>query len=163
MAVPSRNANEENVLANERTFFITSSIEGRRALLQTQRSAILFIEVLSEYRSQGKFLLHEFVVMPDHFHLLLTVDSESSIEGAVQLIEGGFAFQAGRKIGLRAPIWQKGFSDARVSTVSGYDARRKYIHENPVTRGLCSAPHEFPFSSARSGFQLDPRPKGLSG
>jgi putative transposase len=119
--------------------------------------------VLYGYRGQSKFLLHEFVVMPNHFHLLLTVDSTSSIEHAVQLIKGGFAFQAGKEVGLRAPVWQKGFSDARVTSVTNYEARRKYIHENPVTRGLCSAPQEFPFSSARSGFELDPRPKGLSG
>ena len=125
MSVPSRNASEANILSSERTFFITSSIEGRKSLLQTERSANLFIEVLYGYRSQGKFLLHEFVVMPNHFHLLLTVDSTSSLEHAVQLIKGGLAFQAGKKIGLRAPIWQKGFSDARISGVSEYEPRRK--------------------------------------
>jgi len=34
--------------------------------------AKLFLEVLLHYRQQGKYLLHEFVLMPDHFHLLIT-------------------------------------------------------------------------------------------
>jgi hypothetical protein len=47
-------------------------VEPRRDLFQVEKIARLFIEVLFDYRSQKKYLLHEFVVMPDHFHLILT-------------------------------------------------------------------------------------------
>ena len=67
MAIPNRNANPENVVAAARTFLTTSSTAGRRRLLQSDHSARLFIRVLYNYRAQGKFRLHEFVVMPDHF------------------------------------------------------------------------------------------------
>jgi hypothetical protein len=73
MAIPRRHAHPSHVVAHARTFFITSSISGKRNLLQSDRSAALFVDVLYNYRGQGKFRLHEFVVMPDHFHLLLTV------------------------------------------------------------------------------------------
>lgn len=51
MAIPIRHADPENVIANARTFFVTSSIAGKRNLLQSDRSAQLFIRVLYEYRS----------------------------------------------------------------------------------------------------------------
>ncbi len=54
---------------------MTSSTWGKRSLLQSERAASLLIEVLYEYRKQGKYLLHEFVIMPDHFHILITVGS----------------------------------------------------------------------------------------
>jgi len=95
-------------------FFVTSSIADKRKLLQSDRSAGLFIRTLYEYRAEGKFRLHEYVVMPDHFHVLLTVDAGMSVERAVQFIKGGFAFRAGKELGMRSPVWQKGFSDARV-------------------------------------------------
>jgi putative transposase len=158
MAVPSRNAEEEKIAAGKRTFFVTTSIDGRRALLQSERSAKRLIEVLYEYKRQKKFQLHEFVIMPNHIHLLLTANSDLSIERVVQLIKGGFAFRAGKEIGLRAPVWQKGFSDSRILDKTGYETRRKYIHQNPVTRGLASHPEEFRFSSAFSNFELDPSP-----
>jgi putative transposase len=158
MAVPSRNADVGNIEADLRTFFITTSIEGKRALLQSDRSAKLLIEVLYQYRGQKKFLLHEFVVMPNHIHLLLTVGSDLSIERAIQFVKGGFAFRAGRELGFRAPVWQKGFSDSRIHDREDYEARRTYIHQNPVTRGLVSSPEEFRFSSAHAGFELDPSP-----
>src|SRR5438132_14235823 len=75
MAIPNRNANPENVVAGARTFLTTSSTAGRRRLLQSDHSARLFIRVLYNCRTQGKFRLHEFVVMPDHFHVLLTIDT----------------------------------------------------------------------------------------
>src|SRR5438874_12006336 len=46
--------------------------------------AQLFIEVLQHYRRQGKYLLHEFVLMPDHFHVLIT--PTITLERALQLI-----------------------------------------------------------------------------
>ena len=161
MAIPSRHASPENVAAGARTFFITSSIAGKRNLLQSDRSAQLFIRVLYEYRAQSKFRLHEFVVMPDHFHLLLTVDSGITIERAVQFIKGGFAFRAGREFGMRPPIWQKGFYDVRVWTPQQYERSREYIHNNPVKRRLVSESGLYPYSSAHSGFELDPVPQGL--
>lgn len=95
MAVPSRHSDSRHAIAGSRTFFVTSSISQKRNLLQSDRAAGLFVRVLYDYRGQGKFRLHEFVVMHDHFHLLITVGSEVTIECAVQFIKGRFAFRAG--------------------------------------------------------------------
>ena len=119
------------------------------------------MRVLCEYREQGRFRLHEFVVMPDHFHLLLTVESKLTIERAVQFIKGGFAFRAGRELGFRAPVWQKGFSEVRILNSAAFDRVREYIRNNPVAGHLVREPEEFPHSSAHPGFQLDPAPQGL--
>jgi putative transposase len=67
VAIPHRNSNPTFVTAGARTFLITSSIIAKRSLLQSERSAALFIRVLHAYRAERKFRLHEFVVMPDHF------------------------------------------------------------------------------------------------
>jgi putative transposase len=96
MSIPIRHSDPSRVIAGARTFFVTSSIAEKRNLLQSDRSAGLFIKMLYEHRAQRRFSLHEFVVMPDHFHLLLTVDSGMTIEKAVQFVKGGFAFRAGR-------------------------------------------------------------------
>ncbi|MGH9671215.1 MAG: REP-associated tyrosine transposase [Terriglobales bacterium] len=161
MAIPRRNASPQNARAALRTFFVSSCTWGRRATLQSQRSAGLLIEVLYEYRAQGRYRLHEFVVMPDHFHLLITVGADMTIERAVQLIKGGFAYRAGRELGRRPPIWQKGFSELRVLEPVAYAHQCEYIRCNPVVRGLAARPEEFPFSSAFPGFDLDAAPQGL--
>lgn len=148
MSIPDRHASPENVAAGARTFFVTSSTWGRRHLLQSERSAPLFIRVLYEYRAQRRYRLHEFVVMPDHFHLLITTGADTTIERAVQFVKGGFAFRAGRELGMRAPVWQKGFSDARISDAVALARARDYIHRNPVVRALATSPEAYPYSSA---------------
>jgi putative transposase len=161
MAIPIRHANTSQIAAGVRTFFVTSSIAEKRNLLQSDRSASLFVRTLYDYRAQSKFRLHEFVVMPDHFHLLLTVDGSLTIERAVQFVKGGFAFRAGREFGFRPPIWQRGFSEVRVLEAGACDEIAKYIRNNPVARHLVLNEPDFPYSSAHSGFELDPRPQGL--
>ncbi len=143
------------------TYFITASTWMKAAVLQSDRSARLFIEVMLEYREQNKFLLHEFVVMPEHFHLLLTPDGETSLERCLQLIKGGFSYRTKREIGSGGPVWQKSFYDHRVRDADEYQRARVYIHENPVRRGLARTPSEFPYSSASGKFKLDEVPRRL--
>lgn len=161
MAIPSRNSDSSHIVASERTFFVTSSIAEKRNLLQSHRSAELFVRILYDYRAQGKFRLHDFVVMPDHFHLLLTVDKSISIERAVQFIKGGFAYRAGKELGFCSPVWQKGVSETRINDESAFERARTYIRNNPVAKHLATAPEEFPYSSAYPGFELDAALQGL--
>jgi putative transposase len=161
MSIPCRRADPSHAVAGARTFFVTSSIAEKRNLLQSDRCASLFVRVLYQYREQRKFRLHEFVVMPDHFHLLFTVESDLTIERAMQFIKGGFAFQAGRKFGFRAPVWQRGFSEVRILDLAAFDRVSRYIRENPVAGRLVSEASVFAYSSAHSGYQLDPAPQGL--
>jgi putative transposase len=156
MSIPIRNADPLHIVAGERTFFVTSSIWGKRGLLQSARAAELFIDVLYHYRSLQKYLLHEFVVMPDHFHLLLTLSAEMSVEKTAQLIKGGFAFRAGRELGFSAPVWQKGFWEVRVNERAAFSKMREYIHSNPVKRFLATASADYLYSSSRPDFELDP-------
>ena len=161
MAVPTRRSDPVRVAAGGRTFFVTSSTADKRNLLQSDRAAGLFVSTLYDYRAQGKFRLHEFVVMPDHFHLLLTIDWKMTIERAVQFIKGGFAFRAGQELGRRSPVWQKGFSEVRILDAESFERAKAYIRNNPVARHLVSEAAEFGFSSAYPGFLLDPPPQGL--
>jgi putative transposase len=140
---------------------VTSSTVEKRNLLQSNRAAELFIEVLYEYRRQRKYLVHDFVVMPDHFHVLLTVGSDMTIERAVQLIKGGFAFRAGRELGFQSPVWQKGFSEVRTLDADAFENQRFYIRNNPVRRYLVQRAQDWPFSSGCGAFALDAPPQRL--
>jgi putative transposase len=158
MSYPHRHSNSVRIIANERTFFVTSSTSGRRCFLQSDRSASLLIEILYHYRAAGKFRLHAFVVMPDHFHLLLTVNSGMTIERAVQLVKSGFACRAGRQLRLNGPIWQKGFFEIRVLDGTTFETHRNYIHNNPVRAQLVAHAEDHPYSSAREILNIDPEP-----
>jgi len=137
---------------------IRSQTWGRRDLFSKERWARLLINTIYHYRGTA-YLLHAFVVMPDHIHVLLT--PQTSLEKAVQFIKGGFSYRAKKELGSNMEVWQKGFSDHRIRDLADYDGHVVYIDENPVRKRLCERASEFPYSSAHSGFELDPVPQGL--
>ena len=88
MARPARNAIPDEILSSTRTFFATTKTSMGRPLLQSERYATLFIYVLRSYVAARKFRVHDFVVMSDHVHLLLTLGREMSIEKSHAIREG---------------------------------------------------------------------------
>src|SRR5262245_1812168 len=141
----------------DRTFFITSVTAQRRDLFRRATAANLFIETLLSYRNQRKYLLHEFVVMPDHFHALITPADEISLERAVQFIKGGFSF----RLKSRSPVWQASFTNHRIRDDDDFEQHQEYIWMNPVRAELVRVPEEYLYSSANWKFVLDPKPPGL--
>ena len=106
------------------------------------------IDVLRSYVRSGKFWIHDFVVMPNHVHILLTIPATVSLERGMQLIKGGFSFRAKRELGFPGDVWQRGFSDVRIVDESGFQNHRAYIDNNPVKSGLASAPEDYPYCTA---------------
>ena len=143
---------------NAQTYFVTSDTWERRAIFNVESWARLFFKTLLSHRGDS-YLLHEFVLMPDHFHLLMT--PETALEKAIQLIKGGFSFQAKKELGSNMEIWRRGFADHRIRDFEDYDKHRHYIHLNPVKKHLCASPAEYRYSSAYPGWRLDPIPQGL--
>jgi len=72
MAKPARNSIPDQIVSGSRTFFATTKTSQGRPLLQSERNATLMVDVLRSYVAAGKFQLHDFVIMPNHVHLLLT-------------------------------------------------------------------------------------------
>ena len=81
MTIPHRGTTTES------TYFVTANVLQKKSLFQVEKIARLFIEILLNHRTEKKYLLHEFVVMPDHFHLILT-PNQITLERALRVCEG---------------------------------------------------------------------------
>ena len=148
MAKPLRSSNPQKATGCPRMFFVTTQTAGRRRLFQTERMAGLLIEVLREQIRNRRMTIHEFVVMPDHVHILMTLPGDLKVEAAMQLVKGGFSFRAGRELGFRGEIWQRGFTDVLVADEESEERHRGYIKQNPVKAGLVALSDEYKFGSA---------------
>ena len=142
-------------------YFITASTFQRKPLFRDEPNAGLFIEVLFHFRDKKNYPLHEFALMPDHFHLLIS--PTLSLERSLQLIKGSFSYRAKRELGQSGEIWQPSYYDRRVRDVEDYSNFKYYIGRNPVKRGLAEAPEAYPHSSAHPGFVLDEIPERMKG
>jgi putative transposase len=107
--------------------------------------ANFLIEVLRIYMRADKFQVIDFVIMPDHVHLILRVPADSSVEKCVQLIKGGFSFRAHRELGFQGEVWQRGYSEMRIHDEERLKSHHEYIAKNPVKAGLVASQNEYPF------------------
>ena len=142
---------------SDRTFFITTITAHRQPIFRRESTAKLLIDTLAHYRDEQKYLLHEFVIMPDHTHLLLTPAPEISLERAMQFIKGGFSY----RLKSNPPVWQPSFTNHRVRDLADYEHHREYIRMNPVRARLAARPEVYPYSSAAGVMRLDGAPQGL--
>ena len=116
-----------------------------RCLLQSERNATLLIDVMRSLVAEGHFQLHDFVVMPDHLHLLVTVGEGMTIEKAMQLIKGRFSHRLAHEYDHKGEVWQRGFTEAQVMNRESFLQHRNYIAQNPVKAGLVASADEYPF------------------
>jgi len=145
MAIPSRKSSSENILNPVRTFFTTTKTSMGRRLLQSERNAELLVDVLRSLVAEHAFKLHDFVIMPDHLHLILKVADEMTVEKAMQLVKGRFSYRLGKELGYKGEVWQKGFSELQVLGDSSFRVHRAYIANNPVKAGLVDSPEKYPY------------------
>jgi len=136
-------------------YFVTTRTWQGRELFRNESLAKTLLETLLDCRKRGFYLLHDFVIMPDHLHLILTPGNETSLERAVQMIKGGSSHQMGETLRIAFQVWQKGFHEHWIRSEDDYQARKHYIEWNPVNAKLASTPSEYPYSSASGRYALD--------
>lgn len=155
MAVPKRHGSTPG------TYFLTSRSWESRKLFVQEPICRIFVESLFHYRDEGAYGLHAFVLMPDHFHMLMTPSATTTLERAVQYIKGGSAHRIRKELVFRFPVWQRGFSDHRIRDAEDYERHLKYIEQNPVKRRLVVNAAEYAWSSPSGKFRLDEPPQRL--
>ncbi len=138
--------------------FITCSCYQRKPWLETASRRDLFLNVLEQTRQRYRFVVYGYVVMPEHFHLLMCEPQEGDPSKAMQIVKQVYAQRFLRLLpssegtfsstGPRH-VWQARFYDFNVWTEHKRVEKLRYMHRNPVTRGLVDKPEQWPWSSFR--------------
>ena len=137
------------------TYFVTTKTWGGRSLFQVAETAEIVVEVLLRHRAAGAYHLHEFVLMPNHLHLLLTPGRTTTLEKAMQLIKGASSYEIHKRRGTRMAVWQPSFFESTIRDAQDFRAQADYIRLNPVVAKLAERPDGWPYSSAAGSFALD--------
>ena len=151
--------------------FITTSCYQRRKLLGTARNRDLFLQVLESVRRRYGFVMVGYVVMPEHVHLLVGEPQRGNPSLVMQALKQGFARRLLARLGRTADsrqsslwntafeegrVWQHRFYDFVVFTAKKRVEKVRYMHYNPVKRGLVLEPEQWRWSSS-SAYILDER------
>ena len=127
--------------------FITFSCYRRRPKLGEPIARAAFEQALERTRRQYGVGIVGYVVMPEHVHLLVNEPGRGTLAAALQALKQSVA----RTLALRGPepFWQARYYDFNVWTARKQTEKLKYLHRNPVTRGLASRPEDWQWSSYR--------------
>jgi putative transposase len=143
--------------------FITCSCYRRLPFLSTARSRDRFLSILEQTRQRYRFVVVGYVVMPEHIHLLVTEPEVGTPSTVMQVLKQRTARVLLPKRKRRNPrqrnlfvdeprrraFWQARFYDFNVRTTKKRAEKLRYMHRNPVKRGLVEAPEQWRWSSYR--------------
>ncbi len=130
--------------------FITFSCYRRQPKLAERTACDLFVTVLEAMRERFAACVYGYVVMPEHVHLLLSEAERGNVAEAIHFLKLSFAKRAKATL-ENAPgaFWQKRYYDLNIRNYRQFVEKLRYLHRNPVTRGLCGTPADWPWSSFR--------------
>ena len=137
------------------TFAITILAHQRRSLFTRTANADLMLEVLSRYRTQDRYQLHAFAIMPDHLHVLITPSSEHTLSRCIQYIKGGFSHTIRGQ--FKGEVWHPGHYEHRIRNQEDFINQQLYIAKNPERRHLS----DYPYVHTRWPAHTDPIPPHL--
>jgi putative transposase len=124
--------------------FLTFSCYRRLPYLGAATSRDLFESALERVRRRYEFAVKGYVVMPEHVHLLVSEPRERSLSSAIKALKLSVALRQAKR-----PLWQARYCDFNVWSAEKETEKLKYIHRNPVTRGLVTKPEDWCWSSFR--------------
>jgi putative transposase len=144
--------------------FITTSCYHRLPLLANARNRDLFLRVLESVRRRYRFVVVGYVVMPEHVHLLMGEPERGDPSVVMKALKQGFARRVLARLSRslnsnqlslweapleRGRIWQPRFYDFVVFSEHKRVEKLRYMHRNPVKRGLVLEPQQWRWSSFR--------------
>ncbi|MCG3150549.1 MAG: 8-amino-7-oxononanoate synthase [Verrucomicrobiae bacterium] len=155
-------------------YFLTTCVEGRRPVLARAEAAKIVIDALRWLRDEGRIRLLGFVIMPDHVHVALALQSRqecrshnsttdanecgsdipvATLAEVMKSWKGFTSRQLQLSCGMEGPVWQDGYYDHLLRDRRDFETRLDYMHENPCRGGLVQFPHEFRFSTAHPDYE----------
>ena len=128
-------------------------------LLGTPSRRDLFLRILEQTRERYNFIVVGYVVMPEHIHLLISEPEVGNLSTVMQVLKQRSAqcilrrkcrsnpAQATLFEPARVHVWQARFYDFNVWTKRKRIEKLRYMHRNPVKRGLVASPEPWKWSS----------------
>jgi putative transposase len=125
--------------------FITFSCYRRQPFLETDAAKNIIQIILEQTRKQQGLCIAAYVIMPEHIHLLTNEPATGTVASFLQIFKQLTSREL--KSANRKQFWQRRYYDFNVHSPEKRTEKIRYIHRNPVTRGLVSKPEDYPWSS----------------
>jgi putative transposase len=152
--------------ASGQSHFLTFSCCQRQPYFRSPDIYDLFLDCLEDMRRRFSMCVYGYVVMPEHVHLLVSEPGRAQVSvqradanlghaptlaDAMHYLKLSFAKRLRSRTGKAelGSFWQKRYYDRNVRDEREFVIKLRYLHRNPVKRGLVTEPADWPWSSFR--------------
>jgi REP element-mobilizing transposase RayT len=101
------------------------------------------------YFDGQRYVLHAWVVMPNHVHALFTAIEGFELSRILHSWKSFTAKAANEVLGQSGQFWQEDYFERYIRNNRHYAMTLEYIEMNPVIAGLCGRKEDWGFGSAR--------------
>jgi putative transposase len=131
--------------------FVTFSCYQRRPFLRDPDACDVLLSALEKMRKKFDLQIYGFVFMPEHVHLLLSEPAIKTLADALQYLKlsSSKSIRSHPAPTLERSLWQARYYDLNIRNHRQFQEKLRYIHRNPVKRGLCAKPGDWRWSSFR--------------
>jgi len=131
------------------------------AIFRDDQDRERFLELLGEEALRAGWILHDFALMGNHYHLAIGTP-ECTLSTGMHRLLGRYVQFFNRRHRRRGHLFEGRFKNVLVEEASHGLVLSRYIALNPVRAGLCARPEEWPWSSYAARMGLAPPPPWLA-
>ena len=126
-------------------YHISARINNKEMVLESEQVKHLFEDVLVRAKAKFSFQLENFVIMGNHYHLILKPGKNENLSRIMQWIMSVFAMTYNRLFNHSGHVWERRFFSRILDSLQEYVKVCEYIDCNPVKAGLVGSPQEWNF------------------
>lgn len=133
-------------------YYITSVTHLRKKIFLDEIAARFLLITIAYHKFVLDFKLLAYVIMPEHFHMIIQPSDERSLSKIMNFIKGNFSRKYNQIYGRTDPVWQKRYYDEVMKSEKDIINKINYIHKNPVSKKLVADVSDYEFSSYNQYF-----------
>lgn len=154
----------KKVYLPKQCYFITTNVSDKEWIFGRMKNGIyapddklcrIVINDLNYYRNKFQFLLHGYVIMPDHFHGIITVSDKGNISEIMRDFKSHISFEINKVLRRKGEFWQEDFYEHGIRNDQDFEEKINYIHLNPIKANLVQDPADLEYSSYRNYYLND--------
>jgi len=124
---------------------ITICTKDKLSVFRNKRFVKICMELLYYLAEKEKIKLYAYCFMPDHIHLVISVQGNKSIIDFIRKLKSTSVIKS-RQFGFEGRIYQNRFYDHFIRKEDGLNKTIMYVLNNPVRKGLVDNWEDFPYS-----------------
>jgi len=121
----------------------------RQPIVASDQDRETLLDLLSENALKFKVALHAYVLMDNHFHLLLTPETEDGVPQMMQAVGRRYVRYFNDLHRRSGTLWEGRYKSTLIQSEQYLLACMAYIDLNPVRAGMVAQAADFPWSSHR--------------